>query len=155
MVNSRPYSNKSKFEGYLTILSSMAMSLLIFLPSIKMDTPSETSILWGPIISNALARIVLVLGFRSAILLIFFTFRTCYYLMEKNCSRNKNGLGLLQLELIATLWQIWRHITQIGSCSKVLSPMILFLPRSESAHFSSHRPVYFKSILLLSTISFR
>ena len=60
MVNSRPYSNKSKFEGYLTILSSMAMSLLIFLPFIKMDTPSETSILWGPIISNALARIVLV-----------------------------------------------------------------------------------------------
>ena len=27
MVNSRPYSNKSKFEGYLTILSSMALSL--------------------------------------------------------------------------------------------------------------------------------
>ena len=45
----------------------MAMSLLIFLPFIKMDTPSETSISWGPIISNALARIVLVLGFRSAI----------------------------------------------------------------------------------------
>ena len=67
MVNSRPYSNKSEFEGYLTILSSMAMSLLIFLPFIKMDTPSETSISWGPIISNALARIVLVLGFGSAI----------------------------------------------------------------------------------------
>ena len=67
MVNSRPYSNKSKFEGYLTILSSMAMSLLIFLSFIKMDTPSETSISWGPIISNALARIVLVLGFGSAI----------------------------------------------------------------------------------------
>ena len=67
MVNSRPYSNKSKFEGYLTILSSMAMSLLIFLPFIKMDTPSETSISWGPTISNALARIVLVLEFRSAV----------------------------------------------------------------------------------------
>ena len=35
----------------------------------KMDTPSETSISWGPIISNALARIVLVLGFGSAIAL--------------------------------------------------------------------------------------
>ena len=67
MVNSRPYSNKSKFEGYLTILSSMAMSLLIFLPFIKMDTPSETPISWGPIISNALARIILVLGFGLAI----------------------------------------------------------------------------------------
>ena len=67
MVNSRPYSNKSKFEGYLAILSSMAMSLLIFLPFIKMDTPSETPISWGPIISNALARIILVLGFGLAI----------------------------------------------------------------------------------------
>ena len=45
----------------------MAMSLLIFLPFIEMDTPSETSISWGRIISNALARIVLVLGCRSAI----------------------------------------------------------------------------------------
>ena len=45
----------------------MAMNHLIFLPFIKMDTPSETSISWGPIISNALARIILVLGFGLAI----------------------------------------------------------------------------------------
>ena len=31
-----------------------------------MDTPSESSISWGPIISSALARTVLVLGFGSA-----------------------------------------------------------------------------------------
>ena len=52
----------------------MAMSLLIFLPFIKMDTPSETSISWGPIISNALARIALVLGFRSAIELVRYSY---------------------------------------------------------------------------------